>query len=113
LTGAITDQAARRARRLRTFYSHGISTTKQVDAKKRTLTEHDAISLADQVSLIIASKGSKLVRFDLRKDRPDASTLKSVMLGPTGNLRAPTFRVGNTLVVGFHEDSYREVFGAP
>lgn len=29
------------------------------------------------------------------------------MLGPTGNLRAPTFRIGRTLVVGFHEETYR------
>jgi hypothetical protein len=31
------------------------------------------------------------------------------MLGPTGNLRAPTLRVGRTLVVGFDEETYRKV----
>ena len=30
------------------------------------------------------------------------------MLGPTGNLRAPTLRVGTTLLVGFDERSYRD-----
>lgn len=29
------------------------------------------------------------------------------MLGPTGNLRAPTLRVGKTVLVGFDEDAYR------
>jgi hypothetical protein len=33
------------------------------------------------------------------------------MLGPTGNLRAPTLRVGRTLLVGFDEDTYRKVLG--
>jgi hypothetical protein len=33
------------------------------------------------------------------------------MLGPTGNLRAPCLRVGKTVLVGFNEDAYREVFG--
>jgi hypothetical protein len=31
------------------------------------------------------------------------------MLGPTGNLRAPTLRVGKTLVVGFNDESYTDV----
>jgi len=29
------------------------------------------------------------------------------MLGPTGNLRAPTLRVGTTVLVGFDEATYR------
>ena len=31
------------------------------------------------------------------------------MLGPTGNLRAPTLRAGKTLIVGFNEDAYSSV----
>ena len=31
------------------------------------------------------------------------------MLGPTGNLRAPTLRVGRTLIVGFDQETYRRV----
>jgi len=30
------------------------------------------------------------------------------MLGPTGNLRAPTIRRGKTVLVGFNEESYTE-----
>ena len=33
------------------------------------------------------------------------------MLGRTGNLRAPTARVGATVLVGFNEDVYSSVFG--
>jgi hypothetical protein len=32
------------------------------------------------------------------------------MLGPTGNLRAPTLVVGKTVLVGFDEGFYRSVF---
>jgi hypothetical protein len=33
------------------------------------------------------------------------------MIGRTGNLRAPTARVGRTLLVGFNADAYRRVLG--
>ena len=33
------------------------------------------------------------------------------MLGPTGNLRAPTIRKGKTLLVGFHEEVFERVLG--
>ncbi len=33
------------------------------------------------------------------------------MLGPTGNLRAPTLVVGRTVLVGFDEDAFAAVFG--
>lgn len=93
------------------FQSHSIVTSVQVDARKQTLTLPDALSLAGQVDHVIVAKGAKIVRFDMKKDKPDAEALKAVLLGPTGNLRAPTFRVGKTLVVGFHDESYHKVFG--
>ena len=37
------------------------------------------------------------------------SDVVEAMLGPTGNLRAPTLRVGKTVVVGFNEDVYSDV----
>lgn len=46
----------------------------------------------------------------MKRDKPDADTLKKFLVGPTGNLRAPTLRLGNTLVVGFNEQMYDELF---
>ena len=43
----------------------------------------------------------------MKKDPPDDETLSAHLLGPTGNLRAPTVRNGNTLYVGFSEEAYR------
>jgi hypothetical protein len=55
------------------------------------------------------ARGKKVVRLDLRRDRPDAATLRGLLIGPSGKLRAPTLRVGRTLLVGFDPDAYRDV----
>ena len=39
------------------------------------------------------------------------SEVTGKMLGPTGNLRAPTLRVGKTTLVGFNEEAYDSVLG--
>jgi hypothetical protein len=36
--------------------------------------------------------------------------LAAAILGPSGNLRAPTIRIGDTLLVGFNEAAYQQVF---
>jgi len=46
--------------------------------------------------------------FDMPANAPDDETLLAAMLGPTGNLRAPTIRRGRVLIVGFNEDAYRD-----
>ena len=60
---------------------------------------------------LFVAKGKKVTSVDLKKERPDDATLASLLLGPTGNLRAPTLKTGKTMVVGFNEDLYQEVFG--
>jgi arsenate reductase-like glutaredoxin family protein len=82
-----------------------------VDAKKQTQTEKDALALARDVDEIYAAKGKQVVHLDLRREKPDDATLKTLLLGPTGNLRAPTLRRGRTLLVGFDEATYRKVLG--
>jgi len=49
------------------------------------------------------------VKFDVATDDKD-EILKRVM-GPSGNLRAPTYRVGDKFVVGFNLDLYTEWVG--
>ena len=41
----------------------------------------------------------------------DARALVKGIIGPSGNLRAPTIVVGKTMLVGFHPEAYEEVFG--
>lgn len=63
--------------------------------------------MAKAASKLIVSKGKKLSEFKtagtVSKEAVDA------MLGPTGNLRAPTLRVGKTILVGFSEETYAKV----
>lgn len=48
------------------------------------------------------AKGRKIVRFDLKNDRPSNDELLDHMLGRSGALRAPSLRVGTTFVVGYN-----------
>jgi hypothetical protein len=69
------------------------------------------LKLLDGVRRFVAMRGKNVVDFDLSSERPDDETLLKHMIGPTGNLRAPTVRVGHTLAVGFNEDAYRKLLG--
>lgn len=52
-----------------------------------------------------------MLTFDMKHAPPDDDTLAAALLGPTGNLKAPTLRKGTTLLVGFTEEAYRQVLG--
>jgi len=60
---------------------------------------------------LYAAKGKRVVHVDLNKDDVSNDELKKLVLGPTGNLRAPTLRKGKTLVVGYNEETYEQLFG--
>jgi arsenate reductase-like glutaredoxin family protein len=82
-----------------------------VDAKKTRLGLKDALEMLKAADVLIAARGKKVERIDLKAEKPDKATVERLMLGPTGNLRAPTLRVGRTLLVGFDEETYRKVLG--
>jgi arsenate reductase-like glutaredoxin family protein len=81
------------------------------DAKKRTMGKKEALALAAEVDEIYATKGARVIHLDMRADQPDAETLRALLIGPSGNLRAPTLRVGKTLLVGFDEATYKKILG--
>jgi arsenate reductase-like glutaredoxin family protein len=84
-------------------------TSAQVDAKKQTIKGAQALGVLVGVDEIYAARGKRVVHVDLRKARPDRAALLEILLGPTGNLRAPTLRKGRTLLVGFDEATYTKV----
>jgi arsenate reductase-like glutaredoxin family protein len=83
-----------------------------VDASKEKRGRDEALKLARSVETVVVARGKKVVTFNMKKAPPDEDTLAAYLLGPTGNLKAPTLRKGKTLLVGFGEAAYREVFGA-
>ena len=64
--------------------------------------------MAGRASTVVIAKKGNVTRFAMKTDPPDDASLLENMLGPTGNLRAPTIRKGKTLLVGFDEASYLE-----
>ena len=82
-----------------------------MDAKKQTIKGDQALGVLAGVDQLYAAKGRRVVHVDLRKGKPDRAALLALLLGPTGNLRAPTLRKGRTLLVGFDEPTYKQVLG--
>jgi arsenate reductase-like glutaredoxin family protein len=81
----------------------------RVDAKKNTIGYDEAIRLAREADLIVSAKGKTVKRLDLKKDKPDDAAIAALVIGPSGNLRAPAFFVGKRLMIGFEEESYRDL----
>lgn len=79
-----------------------------LDASKNRRGRDDALALARTADTVVVARGKKVLTFDMSRP-PDDDALAAAMLGPTGNLKAPTLRVGGTLLVGFGEAAYREV----
>jgi arsenate reductase-like glutaredoxin family protein len=85
----------------------GIDTAEQVDAKKVRMGPEQALALVKDVDQLYVAKGAKVVHLDLKREKPDRATLLGLLLGPSGNLRAPSLRKGRTLLVGFDEPTYK------
>jgi arsenate reductase-like glutaredoxin family protein len=79
----------------------------EVVPASRKLGRDDARRIAAAARLVIVAKGKSLAEFETGAKVPEACL--DAMLGPTGNLRAPTLVCGNTVLVGFDEGSYRRV----
>jgi arsenate reductase-like glutaredoxin family protein len=75
------------------------------DANKAKLDHAAALTMARQVDRVIATKGKKRTELDMRQ-KPSDDEVIALLLGPTGNIRAPLVRIGKTLVVGFDPDVY-------
>ena len=61
------------------------------------------------VSKLVAMKGKKIEIFAAGELLSEEAV--AAMLGPTGNMRAPTIRKGKTLLVGFNEEVFGELLG--
>ena len=59
-------------------------------------------------SRIRTGKGKK--QHEWKPDADDKKEILKDVIGPSGNLRAPTWRIGNEFIVGFNPELYEEVF---
>ena len=80
---------------------------KEVVLANQKLGKTDAEELASKATKIIVFKGKKVTEFSGSK-KLDIENIQS-MLGPTGNLRAPTLVSGKTILVGFNEEEFAKI----
>lgn len=75
-----------------------------VDARTVRIDSESAWDLLKGATSIITAKGAKVQDWNPHSDGK-SEILKQVM-GPSGNLRAPTLRVNDDFIVGFNADLY-------
>lgn len=88
-----------------------ITAKEVVSANKTKLGIPEALELVGPCSKLVVSKGTKAFEIDLKKDPQTAAELQALIIGPTGNLRAPTIRKGKTLYVGFQRETFTAALG--
>ncbi|MGQ4810355.1 hypothetical protein NKDENANG_03813 [Candidatus Entotheonellaceae bacterium PAL068K] len=86
-------------------------TVRETVTASKKLKRDAALALAREADRLIAAKGKKVTTVDLAKDQPSDEALARLMLGPSGNLRAPTIRVGRVLLVGYNDKVFTEQLG--
>ncbi len=72
----------------------------------RKLGKKEAAAMARAAAKVIVAKGKKVSEFKPGGKAP--ADVVEAMLGPTGNLRAPTLRLGKTVLVGFSDNVYAD-----
>lgn len=77
-----------------------------METRRSPIIGEAALAVTRDVDEIWVARGTRAVHVDLRTSRPPKAELLELLLGPTGGLRAPTLRVGRTLLVGFNEAAY-------
>jgi len=79
------------------------------DARKESMGPKDLATLFRGKSRLMVAKGKKLV--DVKFEDLGRTELQKLVIGPSGKLRAPTLFKGKTVMVGYHEGGYDELFG--
>jgi hypothetical protein len=77
-----------------------------VDARKTRIDADSAWDLLKTARTVTAAKGKKVLRFE-QVANEKAAILQQVM-GPSGNLRAPTYRIKDEFIIGYNPDLYTE-----
>lgn len=57
---------------------------------------------------MVTARGKKTV--DWQPTEANKEAILKAAMGPSGNLRAPTLRLEDRIVVGFHEELYKATF---
>ncbi len=95
------------SKRAQEFLEQNKINISQVDfSKDKKFDAVQAWDLVRDAHRIFVSKGKKSQCFDPKKD--DQNEILKKIIGPSGNLRAPTIRKGKDFLVGFNEVLFGE-----
>ena len=72
-------------------------------ATKEPVAGTAALALLEDATELFVAQGQRVLRFDLVAQRPADEELLSLLLGRSGKLRAPAFRYGTRLIVGYNQ----------
>jgi hypothetical protein len=81
-----------------------------VNASRQRYGAEDLAEVFAEATRVVVAKGKKVLTFDLKATKVSDPEFRKAVLGPSGNLRAPTIRTGKTIFVGFHPDAFGDRF---
>lgn len=86
------------------FDRQGTIIQETVEARKEKITEEKAWELLKIAEEIVIGRGKKSQKF--KPSAENKAEILSNCLGSSGNLRAPTLKIGKIFIVGFNDDMY-------
>lgn len=89
-----------------------IAVRETADARKERYAAADLPDLMEGAIEVLVARGKQSLVFRPGTDEAVWKEIAEVAIGPTGNLRAPTLRLGKRWIVGFGEEAWREALGA-
>lgn len=78
-----------------------------MDAKKEAFSGEAAWQVIAGAEKVYVAVGKKILDFD--PSRADKDIMLKKITGPSGNLRAPTLRLGKVFYIGFHPEMYEKI----
>ena len=82
-----------------------------MDARRTRIGADDLPDLFAGATRVVVAQGRRSTAFDLRPGGGDMQALVEHALGRSGNLRAPSVRVGTRWLVGYGEAAWAEALG--
>ena len=79
------------------------------NASKEKIDANQAWETIKSASSIHVAKGKKTISWNPKSD--DREEILKTVMGPSGNLRAPTWKIGSDILGGFSEEQYQQVLG--
>ena len=89
------------------FGDNAIELGEKSDARKEKIDENNAWKIISQFDTVHIGKGKKTLTFT-----PSPENKKEILkaaMGRSGNLRAPTIKTSEAIIIGYNEDMYSQL----